>query len=156
MCKKIPRVPNVWQTIINRIETGFGTIVSSIISDPILKLSETEREIFKKRVKAIIYVESNGRNLTTPSSAGELGVMQVKPAIAFSLSKMYGLDFSSLVDPFINIKAGTFLLYDNFIKSNRDLDLATMRYNAGWKQPNEAGQTYLKKVKDVENASVTV
>lgn len=159
MCKHYKKIPGVYLTIIKRIENSFGALIKSVLSDPKIKLTDAQRAAFDKRLKAMIYVESNG-NPGARGKAGEIGLLQTIPKYAERVAKWYAVDVGTLATPENQIKAGAFMLYDNFKKSNNDLDLATRRYNSAsdWNNPdlNQAGEEYLKKVKNVEvNVNVT-
>ena len=84
-------------------------------------------------VAAVIYEESRF-NAGQQSRAGAIGLMQLLPTTAESVSKSLGeSDFSTgtLLDPDRNVRYGTAYLKYLLGKYNGDLDWALAAYNAG-------------------------
>lgn len=101
---------------------------------------------------SLAYQESGLRMPEKPGSAGEIGIMQIKPATA----EMIGFSRESLDDPTQNIKAGLTYLKMGLDKFG-DPVLAVAGYNAGhdhpyFKNPEErdlpeSTKNYLKSIK---------
>jgi len=152
MPKKInDEIFNVMSSIIK----DFDSVIDYVLKRKEFKLSDVEKTIFKKRIKGIIATESRGKINVKNGSAGEVGIMQIKPVVSHSIEKLYFIPVSPKIDlknVEDNILIGSLLLYDNYIKSDRDIDLATQRYNQGWiEKTNIKSLAYLTLVKGFEN-----
>jgi hypothetical protein len=146
------KINTVLKNVIDKIVENFDSQIEVVLSRPEFKLSQIERVLFSRRIKAIIAQESRGNIQVKNGSAGEIGIMQIKPAVAVSVAKIYSIASYDLKITKDNILIGSLLLYDNFIKSSRDLDLATQRYNQGWiSKNNPLSLIYLAGVKGFEN-----
>ncbi len=147
------KINTLLRNVIDVISSDYNSDIEKVLARPEFKLSKTEKQIFFKRVVAIIAQESKGNKDVKNGSAGEVGIMQIKPKVAKSLSGLYPtLGYYDLKIPFDNILVGTLLLYDNYIKSKRDIDWATQRYNQGWvDKSNVKSLVYLAGVKGYED-----
>lgn len=100
--------------------------------EEVLKMSE-KTEIPTSLIYAIMKQES-AFNPNSRSGADALGLMQVIPALAKSLSKKYNIGYTTpqdLFNPKINIQLGTFELRDQVQKQNGQLTYVAAAYNAG-------------------------
>ena len=111
-------------------------------------------------IMAVIEIESKF-DPKAVSSAGAIGLMQIMPKTARSVSrelkiKKYNKD--SLYNPEINIRIGTYYLKKLLREFSNDIDLGLAAYNAGmgnvrkWQKqkkeiPFEETRTFIKKVK---------
>jgi soluble lytic murein transglycosylase-like protein len=146
------KINEVFKNVVELVSSNYNSAIDAVLARLDVKLSPIEKQLFKKRITAIITTESKGNAAVKNGSAGEIGVMQIKPAVAASVAKMYGVKVYDLKNTTDNILVGTLLLYDNYIKSSRDLDWATQRYNQGWvDKTNLLSLAYLSKVKGYEN-----
>lgn len=138
--------------VMDSIKGNYDSIVDQVLSRAEFKLTYTEKQLFSKRIKSIIATESRGNKDVKNGSAGEIGIMQIKPAIAKSVAAMYSIVGYDLKIPADNILIGSLLLYDNYKKSEKDLDWATQRYNQGWvEKSNIKSIAYLSIVKGYED-----
>jgi soluble lytic murein transglycosylase len=83
-------------------------------------------------VLAVIEVESSGRNFAV-SSAGALGLMQLRPATAEAVAARIGVDWSgpaTLFDPVANVRLGVGYL-DELVLRFGSLPTALAAYNWG-------------------------
>jgi soluble lytic murein transglycosylase len=91
-------------------------------------------------VAAIINVESGFREGVV-SSAGAVGLMQVKPSTAKAVARSIGLpgtmDEAALSDPETNIRVGTAYLAELVTRYDGSVDLALSAYNAGLTNADE-------------------
>ena len=107
-------------------------IFPRIHEDEVLKMSE-KTEIPSSLIYAIMKQES-AFNEKSRSGADALGLMQVIPALAKSLSKKYQVSYTTpqdLYNPIINIQLGTFELKDQVSKQKGQLTFVAAAYNAG-------------------------
>jgi soluble lytic murein transglycosylase-like protein len=107
------------------------------VSDVILEES-SKHSLDPILVAALIEVESGFRS-TAVSPMGARGIMQIMPEVGKWIAREIGLREESgsntfapehLDDPVLNIKLGTYYLYD-LKKSFRSLNLALVAYNVG-------------------------
>jgi hypothetical protein len=146
------KINQALKSVIDLIVSNFDPQIDAILLRREFVLSKLEREIFARRIKGIIAQESRGKVNVKNGSAGEIGIMQIKPKVAQSVVKIYPIAKYDLTIPSDNLLIGSLLLYDNYIKSDRDLDLATQRYNQGWiDKTNAKSLVYLAGVKGFEN-----
>ena len=127
---------------------------------PIVCKSAQEYSIDPALIMAVIETESKF-NAKAVSNAGAIGLMQIMPKTARSISrelkiKKYNKD--SLYNPEINIKIGTYYLKKMLQEFDNDIDLALAAYNAGmgnirkWQEQKrtiqfEETRTFVKRVK---------
>lgn len=108
-------------------------IFPRVHEEEVSKMSE-KTEIPSSLIYAIMKQES-AFNPKSRSGADALGLMQVIPALAKSLSKKYNIDgYTSpqdLYNPIVNIQLGTFELKDQVQKQNGQLTYVAAAYNAG-------------------------
>lgn len=107
-------------------------IFPRIHEDEVLKMSE-KTEIPSSLIYAIMKQES-AFNEKSRSGADALGLMQVIPALAKSLSKKYQISYTTpqdLYNPIINIQLGTLELKDQLSKQKGQLTFVAAAYNAG-------------------------
>lgn len=112
---------------------------------------EFNLKIDKHLIYAVIEIESGFRNLP-PNKFNATGYMQVTPIAYKSVQKDLNIS-GSLLNPYVNIKVGTYYLYRNIEKYG--LDHALVIYNAGYKNLNRrviasrgSSTSYLNKVKE--------
>ena len=136
------------------------TSVGPIKYIPTVYKSAQESNMDPALIMAVIEIESKF-NRKAVSKAGAIGLMQLMPKTAKSLScelniKKYNKN--SLYNPEINIKIGTYYLKKLLQEFNNDIDLTLAAYNAGmgnikkWQKqkkeiPFEETRTFIKKVK---------
>ncbi|MCX2721869.1 lytic transglycosylase domain-containing protein [Roseibium salinum] len=96
--------------------------------------------------KAVVQVESNF-NPRARGSAGEVGLMQIKPATARGIG--YRGSTKALYDPETNLEWGMKYLAGAHQRANGDLCGTILRYNAGHyaKRMNPISSRYCSKVK---------
>ncbi|WP_136656292.1 lytic transglycosylase domain-containing protein [Nitratireductor sp. XY-223] len=143
-----------------KIKVDFSTITSSIFkpADPAVqkhpKFSRLINSYARKHgvpsslAHAVVKVESNF-NPKARGRAGEIGLMQIKPATA----RLMGYRGSSkgLYDPETNIKYGMKYLGKAHKLSGGDTCGTILRYNAGHgaKRMNPVSSRYCKKVRNI-------
>ena len=138
--------------VVEKIAGSFDIKIDAILARHEFNLTAIEKIIFFKRIKGIIAVESRGNINVKNGSAGEIGIMQIKPVTAASVAKIYMIPSYDLKAVDDNLLIGSLLLYDIYIKSDHDIDLATQRYNQGWVlKTNLKSLTYLSMIKEYEN-----
>jgi soluble lytic murein transglycosylase len=85
-------------------------------------------------VAAVVNVES-GFRADVVSSAGAVGLMQVKPSTAEAVARTAGMrarmDVSALSDPDTNVRIGTLYLAELLARYGGDVTLALAAYNGG-------------------------
>ncbi|MTH97942.1 lytic transglycosylase domain-containing protein [Roseibium sp. RKSG952] len=98
--------------------------------------------------KAVVEVESNF-NPRARGSAGEVGLMQIKPATARGLG--YSGSVSALYDPETNLEWGMKYLAGAHERADGDLCGTILRYNAGHyaKRMNPVSRRYCQKVQQI-------
>lgn len=98
--------------------------------------------------KAVVEIESNF-NPRARGRAGEVGLMQIKPATARGIG--YRGSTQALYDPETNIEWGMKYLAGAHERANGDLCGTILRYNAGHyaKRMNPVSRQYCKKVKRI-------
>ncbi|GAB4576700.1 MAG: lytic transglycosylase domain-containing protein [Roseibium sp.] len=101
-----------------------------------------------KIAKAVVQVESNF-NPRARGSAGEVGLMQIKPATARGLG--YRGSTKALYNPETNLEWGMKYLAGAHKRANGDLCGTILRYNAGHyaKRMNPVSRRYCSKVKQI-------
>jgi len=101
-----------------------------------------------KIAKAVVQVESNF-NPRARGSAGEVGLMQIKPATARGIG--YRGSTKALYDPATNLEWGMKYLAGAHKRANGDLCGTILRYNAGHyaKRMNPVSRRYCSKVKGI-------
>jgi len=105
--------------------------------------------ISPKLAVAIAYQESRLNPQVGKGSAGEIGVMQVRPETA----KMLGIDAERLKDPNTNIITGLRYLKQALDAAEGDPRLAALGYNAGIgaiKNPDSIPESTLSYLKDLK------
>lgn len=90
-----------------------------------LRAATAKHKIDPDIVAAIVYIESNGRNVI--GKAGERGPMQIMP----STGKLYGADLECLEYSPCNIRVGTRILKDQLKKHGNNPLKAVAAYNRG-------------------------
>lgn len=102
--------------------------------------------------KAVVEVESNF-NPRARGRAGEVGLMQIKPATARGIG--YRGSTKALYDPATNIEWGMKYLAGAHERANGDLCGTILRYNAGHyaKRMNPVSRKYCNKVKRIMSSS---
>ena len=105
-----------------------------------------------KIAKAVVEVESNF-NPRARGAAGEVGLMQIKPATARGIG--YRGSTKALYDPATNLEWGMKYLAGAQERANGDLCGTILRYNAGHyaKRMNPVSQRYCSKVKRILSSS---
>ena len=105
-----------------------------------------------KIAKAVVEVESNF-NPRARGRAGEVGLMQIKPATARGIG--YRGSTKALYDPATNIEWGMKYLAGAHERANGDLCGTILRYNAGHfaKRMNPVSRRYCSKVKRIMSSS---
>nr|WP_319387691.1 lytic transglycosylase domain-containing protein [uncultured Roseibium sp.] len=105
-----------------------------------------------KIAKAVVEVESNF-NPRARGRAGEVGLMQIKPATARGIG--YRGSTNALYDPETNIEWGMKYLAGAHERANGDLCGTILRYNAGHyaKRMNPVSRKYCSKVKRIMSSS---
>ncbi|WP_421984502.1 transglycosylase SLT domain-containing protein [Roseibium sp.] len=105
-----------------------------------------------KIAKAVVEVESNF-NPRARGRAGEVGLMQIKPATARGIG--YRGSTKALYDPETNIEWGMKYLAGAHQRANGDLCGTILRYNAGHyaKRMNPVSRKYCSKVKRIMSSS---
>lgn len=105
-----------------------------------------------KIAKAVVEVESNF-NPRARGRAGEVGLMQIKPATARGIG--YRGSTKALYDPETNIEWGMKYLAGAHQRANGDLCGTILRYNAGHyaKRMNPVSRNYCSKVKRIMSSS---
>ncbi|MGD1046014.1 MAG: transglycosylase SLT domain-containing protein [Bacteroidota bacterium] len=133
---------NISPAIVNKVNT-FSNIISSIAQG---------RDIPERRIKAHIAVESAG-NPDALGSAGEVGLMQMKPTALQDVNQRYlpnaPFKLTDLWEPNNAIAAGTAylqILYDQL----GSLDRASKAYQCGAGNIDTADNIYLNKVLTAE------
>ncbi|MHA7777446.1 lytic transglycosylase domain-containing protein [Roseibium sp. M-1] len=98
--------------------------------------------------KAVVQVESNF-NPRARGSAGEVGLMQIKPATARGIG--YRGSTTALYDPETNLEWGMKYLAGAHKKAGGDVCGTILRYNAGHfaKRMNPVSKRYCSKVKQI-------
>ncbi len=101
-----------------------------------------------KIAKAVVQVESNF-NPRARGSAGEVGLMQIKPATARGIG--YRGSTKALYDPETNLEWGMKYLAGAHKKAGGDVCGTILRYNAGHfaKRMNPVSKRYCSKVKQI-------
>jgi soluble lytic murein transglycosylase-like protein len=101
-----------------------------------------------KIAKAVVQVESNF-NPRARGSAGEVGLMQIKPATARGIG--YRGSTKALYDPETNLEWGMKYLAGAHQRAGGDLCGTILRYNAGHyaKRMNPVSKRYCSKVKQI-------
>ena len=136
------------------------TSVGPIKCTPIVYKSAQKYDIDSALIMAVIEIESKFKRKAV-SKAGAIGLMQIMPKTAKSLSRELNIkkyNKNSLYNPEINIKIGTYYLKKLLQEFNNDIDLTLAAYNAGmgnikkWQKqkkeiPFEETRTFIKKVK---------
>jgi soluble lytic murein transglycosylase len=96
-------------------------------------------------IAAVINAESGFRD-TVVSSAGAVGLMQVKPstakAVAHSIGVSGKMTESALSNPDTNIRVGTAYLAELVTRYHGSVDLALAAYNAGLTNADEWAQVW--------------
>ncbi len=117
--------------IIEDYEIGFSddevTILANVIYDESVKLGMDPLLIM-----AVIITESSFKK-HQKSHVGAEGLMQIKPSIAKSVAKKWGIEWSEsdgLWDPGLNITVGSAYLFELIVKF-QDVRKAIIAYNLG-------------------------
>ena len=127
---------------------------------PIVYKSAQKYNVDPALIMAVIEIESKF-DPKAVSGAGAIGLMQIMPKTAKSLSrelKIRKYNKNSLYNPEINIKIGTYYLKKLLQEFNNDIDLSLGAYNAGmgnirkWQKqkkeiPFEETRIFIRKVK---------
>ncbi|MFH1905440.1 MAG: lytic transglycosylase domain-containing protein [bacterium] len=127
---------------------------------PIVYKSAQKYSMDPDLIMAVIEIESKF-DAKAVSKAGAIGLMQIMPKTAKSLSRELNIkkyNKNSLYNPEINIKIGTYYLKKLLQEFNNDIDLSLGAYNGGignikkWQKqkkeiPFEETRTFIKKVK---------
>jgi len=90
-----------------------------------VRAATVKHNVDQNIVAAIVYIESNGRNLI--GKAGERGPMQITP----STGKLYGADLKCLEYSPCNIRVGTRIMKDQLEKHGNNPLKAVAAYNRG-------------------------
>ena len=136
------------------------TSVGPIKCIPIVYKSAQKYNMDPALIMAVIEIESKF-DAKAVSKAGAIGLMQIMPKTAKSLSRELNIkkyNKNSLYNPEINIKIGTYYLKKLLQEFNNDIDLSLGAYNGGignikkWQKqkkeiPFEETRTFIKKVK---------
>lgn len=125
--------------------------------DSYIKEASEKYGVPEKLIKAVIQVESGGKNTAT-SSAGAQGLMQLMPQTAASLG------VTDPLDPAQNIDGGTKYLAQQLKRFGGNVSMALAAYNAGPNAviryngvpPYRETQAYVKKVKALYEGEDTI
>jgi soluble lytic murein transglycosylase-like protein len=114
----------------------------------LIKKAAAKHGVPVKIAKAVVQVESNF-NPRARGSAGEVGLMQIKPATARGLG--YRGSTKALYNPETNLEWGMMYLAGAHKRANGDLCGTILRYNAGHfaKRMNPVSKRYCSKVKRI-------
>jgi soluble lytic murein transglycosylase-like protein len=126
----------------------------------VVQLAAARYGIPERRLYAMIAVES-ANVPTAKGSAGERGLMQMKPAALADVNRRFklGITFDDLWDPEKAINAGAAYLRIQVDAFGGNLDLGTQAYNKGAGAvalDKTAGLDYLKKVKAAESTFTNI
>ncbi|XWN19447.1 MAG: lytic transglycosylase domain-containing protein [Roseibium sp.] len=118
----------------------------------LIRKAATKHGVPVKIAKAVVQVESNF-NPRARGRAGEVGLMQIKPATARGIG--YRGSAKALYDPETNIEWGMKYLAGAHERANGDLCGTILRYNAGHyaKRMNPVSRKYCSKVKRIMSSS---
>ncbi|MDO9464564.1 MAG: lytic transglycosylase domain-containing protein [bacterium] len=136
------------------------TLAGPIKCAPIVRKFAQKYNMDPALIMAVIETESKF-NAKAVSKAGAIGLMQIMPKTAKSLSRELNIkkyNKNSLYNPEINIRIGTYYLKKLLQEFNNDIDLSLGAYNGGignikkWQKqkkeiPFEETRTFIKKVK---------
>lgn len=114
----------------------------------LIRKAAAKHGVPEKIAKAVVEVESNF-NPRARGSAGEVGLMQIKPATARGIG--YRGSTKSLYDPATNLEWGMKYLAGAHKRAGGDLCGTILRYNAGHyaKRMNPVSRRYCSKVKQL-------
>eukprot|EP00903_Cladosiphon_okamuranus_P001978 g1976.t1 len=131
--------------------TGAKTASRNVTKDNYAKLirkAAAKHGVPVKIAKAVVEVESNF-NPRARGSAGEVGLMQIKPATARGIG--YRGSTKALYDPETNLEWGMKYLAGAHERAGGDLCGTILRYNAGHyaKRMNPISRRYCSKVKRI-------
>ncbi|WP_422378847.1 transglycosylase SLT domain-containing protein [Roseibium sp.] len=131
--------------------SGAKTASRSVSKDNYAKLirkAAAKHGVPVKIAKAVVEVESNF-NPRARGSAGEVGLMQIKPATARGIG--YRGSTKALYDPETNLEWGMKYLAGAHQRAGGDLCGTILRYNAGHyaKRMNPISRRYCSKVKRI-------
>jgi len=135
--------------------TGTGTVGAVGRKDRYARLirkAAAKHGVPIKIAKAVVEVESNF-NPRARGSAGEVGLMQIKPATARGIG--YRGSTKALYDPETNLEWGMKYLAGAHKRANGDVCGTILRYNAGHyaKRMNPVSRRYCSKVKRIMASS---
>ncbi|WP_299473469.1 lytic transglycosylase domain-containing protein [uncultured Roseibium sp.] len=118
----------------------------------LIRKAATKHGVPVQIAKAVVEIESNF-NPRARGRAGEVGLMQIKPATARGIG--YRGSTKALYDPETNIEWGMKYLAGAHQKANGDLCGTILRYNAGHyaKRMNPVSRRYCSKVKRIMASS---
>ncbi|MEJ8474678.1 lytic transglycosylase domain-containing protein [Roseibium algae] len=117
-----------------------------------IKTAARKHGVPLKIAKAVVQVESNF-NPRARGSAGEVGLMQIKPATARGMG--YRGSTRALYDPKTNLEWGMKYLAGAHQRASGDVCGTILRYNAGHyaKRMNPVSRRYCRKVKTILSSS---
>ncbi|MXN63506.1 transglycosylase SLT domain-containing protein [Stappia sp. GBMRC 2046] len=116
--------------------------------DKMIRASARKHGVPVELAHAVVQVESN-YNPKARGSAGEVGLMQIKPATARDVG--YKGSTKGLYDPKTNLEYGMKYLAGAHERAGGDLCGTILRYNAGHyaKRMNPVSKRYCSKVKQI-------
>lgn len=116
--------------------------------DKMIRASARKHGVPVELAHAVVQVESN-YNPKARGSAGEVGLMQIKPATARGVG--YKGSTKGLYDPKTNLEFGMKYLAGAHERAGGDLCGTILRYNAGHyaKRMNPVSKRYCSKVKQI-------
>jgi len=118
--------------------------------EDVIRQQAEEKGVDAALIAAVIYSESKFKDQT--SSAGARGLMQITPEAAETIAKnseATTFELQDLGDPEINIRYGTFLLWELLERYEGDEAAALAAYNAGPGNADEWGGAELT-VEDID------
>ncbi len=125
-----------------------GAVVSKDKYASLIRKAAAKHGVPITIAKAVVEVESNF-NPRARGSAGEVGLMQIKPSTARGIG--YRGSTKALYDPATNLEWGMKYLAGAHKRANGDLCGTILRYNAGHyaKRMNPVSRRYCSKVKQI-------
>ncbi len=119
------------ERMIDDFEVGFTadeiTQITQVID------SESRRYKFDPRLLMAVILTESSMRIQAVSCQGAHGLMQIKPEVAEDLALQQGTEWrgqTSLFDPILNIKLGSYYLFELIIKYG-DIHKALVAYNMG-------------------------